>query len=64
MALLFVMGITWIIGVLVFHEALLFVAYIFTIFVAFQVSPLQLLDTYSLTLACQGSIRDTSLHKL
>ena len=31
------MGITWIVGVLVFHEALLFVAYIFTIFVAFQV---------------------------
>ena len=38
-ALLFIMGITWIIGVLVFHEALLFVAYIFTIFVAFQVGP-------------------------
>ena len=32
-----VMGITWLIGVLVFHQALLFVAYIFTIVTAFQV---------------------------
>jgi hypothetical protein len=37
-SLLVVMGITWIIGVLVFHQALLFVAYIFTIATAFQVS--------------------------
>ena len=36
-SLLVVMGISWIIGVLTFHEALLFVSYIFTIVVAFQV---------------------------
>ena len=40
-ALLVVMGITWLIGVAVFTEALLFVAYIFTIFVAFQVPSYQ-----------------------
>ena len=33
-----VMGLTWITGVLVFHEALIPVAYIFTIFVAFEVT--------------------------
>lgn len=33
-----VMGLTWITGVLVFHEALILVAYIFTIFVAFEVT--------------------------
>ena len=32
------MGLTWITGVLVFHEALIPVAYIFTIFVAFEVT--------------------------
>ncbi len=37
-SLMVVMGITWIIGVLVFHKALVFVAYIFTIVTAFQVS--------------------------
>ena len=37
-SLLVIMGITWIIGVLAFTQALLAVAYIFTIFVAFQVS--------------------------
>ena len=36
-SLLVVMGISWIIGVITFHEALLFVSYIFTIVVAFQV---------------------------
>jgi len=36
-SLMVVMGITWVIGVLVFHQALLFVAYIFTIATAFQV---------------------------
>ena len=34
-----VMGLTWISGVAVFHEALLPFAYIFTICVAFQVTP-------------------------
>ena len=36
-SLLVVMGISWIIGVITFHKALLFVSYIFTIVVAFQV---------------------------
>ena len=36
-SLVVIMGISWIIGVLTFHEALLFVSYIFTIIVAFQV---------------------------
>jgi hypothetical protein len=36
-SLLVVMGIAWIIGVITFHEALLFVSYIFTVVVAFQV---------------------------
>ena len=44
-ALLVVMGITWLIGVLVFTEALLFVAYILTIFVAFQV-PTDILELF------------------
>jgi hypothetical protein len=35
-SLLVVMGISWIIGVITFHKALLFVSYIFTIVVAFQ----------------------------
>jgi hypothetical protein len=35
-SLVIVMGITWIMGVLVFTDDLLPVAYIFTIFVAFQ----------------------------
>ncbi|CAI8010534.1 Adhesion G protein-coupled receptor L3 [Geodia barretti] len=35
-SLLVVMGIAWIIGVMTFHEALLFVSYIFTVVVAFQ----------------------------
>lgn len=33
-----VMGLTWITGVIVFHKALIPVAYIFTIFVAFEVT--------------------------
>lgn len=33
-----IMGLTWIVGVLVFHSSLVTLAYIFTIFVAFQVS--------------------------
>ena len=37
-SLMSVMGLTWITGVLVFHEALIPVAYIFTIFVAFEVT--------------------------
>ena len=32
-----IMGLTWISGVVVFHKSLVAVAYIFTIFVAFQV---------------------------
>ena len=43
-SLVIVMGITWIMGVLVFTDDLLPVAYIFTIFVAFQVYNM----TYSL----------------
>ena len=35
-SLVVVMGITWVMGVIVFTESLLPVAYIFTIFVAFQ----------------------------
>ena len=38
-SLVVVMGITWVMGVLVFTSHLLPLAYIFTIFVAFQVSP-------------------------
>lgn len=38
-SLVVVMGITWVMGVLVFTESLLPLAYIFTTFVAFQVSP-------------------------
>ena len=37
-SLMSVMGLTWVTGVLVFHEALIPVAYIFTIFVAFEVT--------------------------
>ena len=33
-----IMGLTWIVGVLVFHNSLVTLAYIFTIFVAFQVT--------------------------
>lgn len=40
-SLLVVMGISWIIGVITFHEALLFVSYIFTVVVAFQVRVLR-----------------------
>jgi len=35
-SLVIIMGISWIIGVLAFHQALLAVSYIFTIFIAFQ----------------------------
>jgi len=38
-SLVLVMGLTWIIGVLVFNKDLVAVAYIFTIFWAFQVCP-------------------------
>lgn len=36
-SLVTVMGLTWITGVLVFHEDLVSLAYMFTMFVAFQV---------------------------
>ncbi len=60
------MGITWVVGVLAFHEALLPIAYVFTIMVAFQVHLISicvlpiywgshLLATYNIQFQCTTS---------
>lgn len=47
-----IMGITWISGIVIFHSSLVALAYVFTIFVAFQVSPLSLSSDRLTALFC------------